>query len=93
MSFPKDIEPTWTFVAGRAMKDPKANMLVVVDRLEHRCDIDEVLAWTYKERLVGLLFRGHSTHNLAVRFLLSSHTCRELARKLSELLDSNQPPA
>jgi hypothetical protein len=86
MTYPKEIDESMSFVAGLSMKNPQINMLLVVDRLENRCDIDEVLVWTYKEDLVGMLFRGHNTHNLAVRFLLSSQSCTELLRKLTVLL-------
>jgi hypothetical protein len=89
MTYPKDPDPNMTFVGGFAMKDPQATMVLVVDRCEDRCDIDELLAWKYKENVVGLLFRGDNTHLLAVRLLFTSESCAEFVRKLTELLQES----
>lgn len=87
MTYPKYSDESMTFVGAFDMKDPQANMTVVVNRRQDTCDIDLALAWTYKENLVGLLFRGDNTHLLAVRLLFSSESCAELARKLTKLLE------
>jgi hypothetical protein len=75
-----------TFVGGFAMKDPQAKMMLVVGRRQDTCDIDQVLGWTYKENVVGLLFRGDNTQLLGVRLLFTSESCAEFVRKLTELL-------
>jgi hypothetical protein len=87
MSFPKDIDESMTCVGGFIMKDPQVNMTLVANRRQDTCEIDQLVAWTYKEDVVGILFRGgDNTHLLAVRLLFTSESSAELARKLIELL-------
>ena len=86
MTYPNDIDPSMSFVGGFMMKDPQATMLLVANRREDTCELDRVLGWTYKENVVGLLFRGHNAHEFAVRLLFTSENCAEFVRKLTDLL-------
>jgi len=87
MTLPKEIDESMTFIGGFIMKDPKVNMTVVANRRQDTCAIDQLVAWTYSEDVVGILLRGgDNTHLLGVRLLFTSESSAELARKLIELL-------
>ena len=84
-----------TFIDGFTTNNLKGSLYLRIERYEEMYDLDDLLAWRYKENVVALMFRTHGNKGCAeVRF--SKEDCAEFVRKLTKLLqepDNSHKPS
>lgn len=90
MTHTKNIgDPNLTFVDGFRTTGLQGTLTLRVNQCQDTYDLDDLLAWAYKENVVGLMFRTHDNKGCAmVRFRRDD--CVELVRKLTEILQKNR---
>ena len=78
-------DPNPTFVNGFRTTSLKGTITLRLNQCQDTYDLGDLLAWAYKENVVGLIFRTHDNEGCAmVRF--RKDDCVELVRKLTKML-------
>ena len=78
-------DPNLTFVDGFRTTGLRGTITLRMNQCQDTYDLDDLLAWAYKENIVGLMFRIRDNQGCAmVRF--DRENCAELVRKVTEIL-------
>ena len=78
-------DPNLTFVDGFRTTGLRGTITLRMNQCQDTYDLDDLLAWAYKENVVGLMFRTRDNKGCAmVRFRRDD--CVELVRKLTKIL-------
>jgi hypothetical protein len=78
-------DPNLTFVDGFRTTGLEGTLTLRVNQCQDTYDLDDLLAWAYKENTVGPMFRTRDNQGCAmVRF--RRNDCTGLVRKLTKML-------